>query len=221
MNKQSFIFIPLIFLFTLAMFSMVGLNQGSLGTGYTYGSYPESYLYDWTGRAVLNVTDLQPVAEKGAVVTANINGVIYASWQNTTFNPFGGNTVYLIYSTSAGNSTGASPILYQDFEDYAKQQSNNDLLSITASFSSSYGMIALFISLMVAIGLAGIHFLGIGESETSLQTIFIGTGFIAIWAVLSVISLELLSTIPNGYGAIFYFGLTASYVIGLIFHIGK
>jgi hypothetical protein len=229
MNKTGLIFIPLVFMFVLSMFALSGLETGQeLGSGYTYGKYTENNaFYDWTGRAIVNASNFQPLAEAGQVRSYYHDfiidvgaGQIYAIWQNSTWQMITKEGYYL-YPTSNGNSTGDLPILYQDYTDYMSGANTNTLLNLTASFNSSYGLIALFISLMVGIGLAGIHFFGIGESETSLQTIFMGTGLIAVWCVFSAVSLSLLASVPLGLGAIFYFGLTLSYIIGMLMNIGK
>jgi hypothetical protein len=224
-NKHGLIFIPLIFMFTIAMFSLVGLEDSDqLGEGYKYGNLPEPYLYDWTGRPIINTTSflsvvgwiaVQPMAHDWGTGQGIQNYELFTNTSGLWV------TGYYLYTTSAGNSTGLLPILHDDFYNYKNNAIQNNFLDLTADFNTSYGLIALFISLMVGIGLAGIHFLGIGESETGLQTIFMGAGLIAVWAVFSVVALNLLAQIPLGLGAIFYFGLTLSYVVGLILNIGK
>lgn len=223
-NKQVLLIAPIIFLFTISMFSLMGLSNGTLGEGYIYGLLPEPYLYDYTGREIIYTANFTSVNEKVTIRPFTegygTGAITYMAFSNTTgLEPW--IIKYYLYKTSVGNSTGLNPILMSEYDNAKQETVGNGLLDITADFNSSYGVIALFVTLMVAIGLAGIHFFGIGESETSLQTIFMGIGFLAVWVIFSVISLNLLATIPYGIGAVFYFGLTVSYILGLILNIGK
>ena len=234
-SKLVLIYAPLIFMFVISMFSLAGIEGSEqLGAGFEYENdvAVQTYFYRFDGVPLVFTENMTRSNAEGTASTgwgfSRVEGLGYDFGTGvktyTILSDFGFPRVeYFMYYTDAGNSTGNLPILYEDYLTYSGQTvgTTNNLLSLTADFNTSYGLIALFVALMVGIGIAGFQVLGSGESETSVQTIFMGIGFIAVWVVFSVISLNLLAQIPLGIGAIFYFGMTLSYVVGLIMNIGK
>lgn len=220
--KHNLLWIPLIFMFVIAMFSLAGLGEGELGTGYVYNSDTETYYYIYTGEPVMYTANLTGLGYPSLFGAKTVSSVDYVYWNNNSFQFLTG-TGYYLYHTSDGNSTGDTPVLWKEIDDKITSLNNvgNDrILSVVADFTSSYGLIMLFVALMIAIGLLGLNFFGTGENETSTQTIIMGAGFLAVWGICSAISLSLLGDIPLGLGSIFYFGLTFAFVIGLIMNIG-
>jgi hypothetical protein len=224
-DKTTLIFIPLLFMFAISMTSLIALSEGELGSGYNYSINEKftPYIYDRVGRPVMYTANLSAVTEGEPVFfkPVSVDGTEYAFYSNSTID-FILNNGYYLYYTSSGNSTGESTrILWEDLKQLQTSLANTSVFSAVADFNTSYGLIALFIALMVGMVIAGINVFGTGESETSLQTIFMGVGLLAVWGVFSVISITLLGEIPYGLGSVFYFGLTLCYVVGMIMNIGK
>lgn len=219
MNKDILIIFPLIILFSLSMFSMAGLNTGELATGYIVPELEYPYYYDYTGRPLMYAENATTINESATVFKYLSDNWrddgIYVMYDNQTWNPFP-KTVYYMYYTPSGNSTNNEPILWDDFDARRTNSATQGLLSITGDFGTSLGLIAIVISLCIAVAIIGIRIAGSGESETAQKVIIISSAFIALWSIFSILSLNLLVLIPYGFGAILYFGLTLSYVIGIV-----
>jgi len=75
--------------------------------------------------------------------------------------------------------------------------------------------IALLITVAIVAGITGIQVLGSGLNSESVKIIIMITAFTGIWITLSIIAINLISSIAI-FGSIIYIGLTLMYVIGVV-----
>lgn len=223
--REELVIIPFVFMFAISMFIIVYDESGELGSGYVIANPAnEPYLYDYTGRPIFVVANMSNIAENAIVNEfKNINpydnipdNVYYVLYINDTwYNPRIG---YYLYYTSEGNSslTWEVPVTWQDFQEMRQAVTRSTVLDVTADFNSSYGLIALVISMIVGVAIIGLNIAGTGINTASTTFIITSVGLVAVWVVFSVISLNGLSQIPLGIGSIFYFGCTGSYCMGII-----
>lgn len=87
--------------------------------------------------------------------------------------------------------------------------------SLTFSIDPLQGAL-VWIVIIVALGVAiGIKVLGSGLSDQSVHLLFMGTFFISIWTILSVLASGLIFEIEV-FGSLIYITLTILYAIGCI-----
>lgn len=91
---------------------------------------------------------------------------------------------------------------------------------VSFSLSSSLGLIAVVVGVIILATVAGMRIVSSGESDVSVSAIVKGSVYISLWAVFSVTSLAMMMQIPL-IGGIFYFFLTAIYTMGIINQIGS
>ena len=93
--------------------------------------------------------------------------------------------------------------------------------SDTLSFSIDPLQGALvWIIVIVALGVAvGIQVFGSGLSEKSVHLLFMGTFYISLWSILSILAMNLLTSIAV-FGSLIYLVITILYAIGCIIQIG-
>lgn len=78
----------------------------------------------------------------------------------------------------------------------------------------------IWIVVIVGLGVAvGIQVLGSGLSENSVHLIFMGTFYISLWTILSVLAMNLIISIEI-FGSVIYLTLTILYAIGCIQNVG-
>lgn len=77
------------------------------------------------------------------------------------------------------------------------------------------GGIALIITLAAIGGVLGIQFLGSGLNDSSVRIIMIGIFYTGLWAILSVLSMNLIFAIEI-FGGLIYMILTILYAIGVV-----
>lgn len=77
------------------------------------------------------------------------------------------------------------------------------------------GALAVIIALIAISVVVGIQVLGSGISEQSVKAIITITGYISIWGIFSVLSINLINTIQI-FGYIIYLVLTIMYTIGVM-----
>jgi hypothetical protein len=78
----------------------------------------------------------------------------------------------------------------------------------------------VWIIVIVTIGVAvGIQVLGSGLSDRSVHLLFMGTFYISIWTILSILAMNLIIAIEI-YGTVIYLTLTILYAIGSVMSIG-
>lgn len=86
---------------------------------------------------------------------------------------------------------------------------------INPEFSFQTGIIALII-VMIAVGvIAGIHVLGSGLSDTSINVIYKSVFFYSVWILLSVFGYPAINSVPV-FGWILYFTLTLLFSLGVV-----
>jgi len=78
--------------------------------------------------------------------------------------------------------------------------------------------IAVFVGLIVLIGIVGIRIFGSGLAETSVSSIVTITSFLLLWGLLSAFGYGLLNDIPV-LGTVVWIALTFMYMLGVIFTI--
>lgn len=223
---SKFVWLPMACLFVLSILGMLGLgNASTLGSGDFSLATENEYYYDYTGAPMLyvaNITHLPGQAAGHCQPTpwispiTNIEYKNAACWLNGTWYQLT-QTAYILFYGPTDYADGRAPVDYQVLI-------NNRVQDAThfggVNISSSLGMIAIVFGLMALSLIVGIRFLSGGESDTSIGMVLKCTGYLSLWAILSVISLALLLQITT-IGPIIYLALTASCTLGLIDSIGS
>jgi hypothetical protein len=204
----------------LSLLSLVGLGTGTLGSGNVgstfAGSASTTMYYDVSGHPVC-YANLTAYGESGTVGDGPEGS---AWWQNGTYPPTensGWISAYQMYYDTAGQQ----PIR---FADIATNTFGEGTKVVGSSFfqvgtMGALGLIGIVVALMLFATLVGVHFFGSGESDISVGMILKCTGYISLWAVFSVLGMNLLMLIPL-IGVIMYFMLTLVYVLGMVDSIG-
>ncbi|RLE47541.1 MAG: hypothetical protein DRJ31_08685 [Candidatus Methanomethylicota archaeon] len=91
----------------------------------------------------------------------------------------------------------------------------------TETFSFSYtalvvGILTAFVGITTV---ASVKVFGSGMGETGTKILFICGIGLAVWGVLSALSLDLFMSIP-AFGLPIYFGLSLAYVMGIVLAVG-
>lgn len=195
--------LPLAVIAILSIFSMLGLGNTSLGEGSLSLDPVNAVYYDVDGNPKIYVSNLTAVDPNELMrLYEDWLGGGYAYFQNVSDHTTAIN--YPLYY----DATGMSQVKY---EDLGETQTN----TVNFDISSSIGLIALIVGLMAIATVVGIRVLGSGVSDVSVSTLILGTSYLAVWGVFSVLALELILAI-NLLGPILYFALTILYTIGII-----
>lgn len=90
-------------------------------------------------------------------------------------------------------------------------------LNAVATFSIDpfIGLTTVIVVLIVLAIAVGIQIIGSGLSPTSVRVIIIGTAYIGLWVLFSIIAEPLISSIEI-FGALIYITLTMGYVYGVV-----
>jgi len=88
------------------------------------------------------------------------------------------------------------------------------LFAIDTSVLSTAGL-ALLVTLAIVAGITGIQVLGSGLNTQSARIIILLTGFGGLWAVLSILSFNLIVSIEI-FGSLIYIMLTVAYALGVV-----
>lgn len=98
---------------------------------------------------------------------------------------------------------------------------NGTTTSFETSVDTTFGLdpitggIALIITLSVLGGVIGLRVLGSGLSEASVKIILLAFFYGGLWAILSLLSINLITAIEL-FGGIIYMFLTLAYAIGVV-----
>jgi hypothetical protein len=220
---------PIVILALLAVVSMVGLGVGQLGT-FSIGSTSFSpttatYYYDANGNPKVYANNLTAVAEPGSIVhlyyLTPVGAVVskYAGWENASSGSMGENGAYELYTDAHGQDA----LVYTSVNPFYNPPQNANAGGTPSGQQVNLdiaGLIVVLSIVLIAAGVAGFHFLGSGESETSVAVLLkIGT-MLGIWGVFSGLSYTLLLLLPDLMGIYLYLGLTFFFVVGMIDTIG-
>lgn len=203
---MKLILIPLSVLITLSMLSMIGLGAGGelgqIGFGQSITG-PDAILYTSTAHQTVYANGTA-IGEEGRI--SDVDGVSgIAFWYNTSYG-----TPFELYTDSA--CTIPAKIID------TSAPLGGGAWTWEGSMTSSLGLIALIVGLMIFLTVVGARFLTYGQSELGLSAIFKGTAFIAIWGVFSLLALPLMGDVPLN---ILYFILTVIYTLGIINSVGS
>jgi len=200
------------------MFALTGLGEtDTLGSGWVTGTeQPTPYLYDWSGHAIIFSNNLSKVDDEGWFQEGSGGKALFIN--GSAWNLY--NTGYYIYKYPEGNSSevDATPLQYEWVMEQKQALVSAKIVDFSVSVSTSWGLLALIAGMIVTFAIIGFKVLDSGESETSLNLILVGGGLLAVWAIFSVLSMPLITSIP--YGSILYLGLTLSYCVGIILNSG-
>lgn len=96
---------------------------------------------------------------------------------------------------------------------------NYDFDVLGFNMGTSLGVIGLCVAVIALATIAGVKIVGSGIGEFSVRTIVIATAFISLWALFSLMSMNMITQIPI-FGVGFYFFITIMYAIGMFTEIG-
>lgn len=197
--------IPLVVLTIVTLF---GIFVGEAAYGVTeFGMSEElDYYYDSEGVAKLNVTSMDPV-NAAEDITIHLHNSQYATFSNTTggaISPLLGERYLLYYDQNA-----EYPVNYIDLGN----PNPNQGASFGVDLNSNLGFIAVIVGISVFAAVIGLKIFGTGMGETSTHFIITIAALLALWAIVSLGSLPVLTTIPT-FGNIFYLLLTLMYTMG-------
>jgi hypothetical protein len=201
------LYLPLLILIMIAFISIV-----SFGTsGFDYVSLNQAWstdkYYDVYGRE-LCYSNLTSINEQGSIINDGFFHGDTASWYNGTMGIQG--FYYPTYPMYT-EPTGTTRLL---FSDVGKAGNVNIALTTTLGF------IAIVIGITALVLIVGLHILGSGISEISVDAIYKSTAYLAIWGVLSAISYVQIVSIPMNFGMYLYLGLTVMYTLGIVNSVG-
>lgn len=203
---MKYIIFPLAIMFLLCMANMLGLGStgtlGDLNIGDTGTHRLKDFYYDSAGNPICY--------PNGTAATPNDDGHLWVHtigrfdhemyWANSTGN-------YLLYFDTGGEAPA-----------------NSDTVNTPTPWSNtlgqSLGFIALVLGIMAVSVIAGFHFFGTGVSEIGASAIYKTTAYLAIWGVLSALTMTLLFQLPMYMGSIMYLAFTMIYCLGIINSVG-
>lgn len=215
---------PLAILIILSLLSMLGVGatpDTNFGTGKMgIGTTQNTLLYDSTGHPVCYINGSN-YGEVGYLWTYERKMWI--------IDQFDQDTPYFIQWSNGSATLGT----YQEYNVYSDQSAvdqmdeneynyQKELMENGVSFNiwSSIGLIGIVIGITIFAGIIGIRIVSSGESDVSVQTILLGTAYVALWGIFSAIALSLIIELGT-VGGIIYFILTACYTIGFIMSLGN
>lgn len=181
---KSLIIFPLVIIVGMALLSQMGLSTFETSGESAYQDY--NGLFDENGHQVSDLNGTA-VGESGYLRHKWGVGVTETWWNNVT-------GTYLTYNTPNGV--------------------NYDFNVLGFNMGSSLGVIGLVVAIIALATIAGLKILGSGVGEFSVQTIVVATSFVSLWALFSLMSMNLITQIPI-FGVPFYFFITIMYAIGI------
>ena len=201
------IYLPLVILIVLSVVSIISLNGGSFGTVNLNQPWNTDKYYDEYGRE-LCFSNLTCINEQGSIIN---DGILYggtASWYNGSFGIQG--FFYPTYPMFTDDS-GTTRLI---FNDVGKQNPSDIALTTTIGF------IAIVIGVTALILVVGLHILGSGVSDLSVDAIYKSTAYFAVWGVFSAIAYGLIVQLPLNFGLYLYLILTIMYALGIVNSVG-
>lgn len=208
---MKLIVFPLSILVLFSLLSLTGLGSGILGGMTIGGDTTNAVYYDSAGRSVVYVSNLTAVSDTYLeVMPFYVFPDTWAAFTNSTLEVAHWSPYFLYYDNGAER-----PVKY---EDLGKTDSGVALSNI--SISSSLGIVALVIGIMALAAVVGLRIVGSGVSEESVSAIVKGSAFLALWAIFSVLSMDLIVLGADIFLPIVYFVLTLIYTLGVINQIG-
>lgn len=187
---MKLIVFPLVFLIFASMLSIMGMSEGTFSsTGDFYGTTAQFDGYYDNDGNLKAYVNGTAANEQGYLQLLSPSNI---HWVNSTDS-------YHVTKFNEGDEVGEAAMSFD--------------------LSSSLGLIIIVIGLMALAAVAGLRVLGSGVSETSVKTIVLGTGLLALWGVFSVFGLTMITAIPI-FGVVIYFFLTAIYTLGVIQQVG-
>lgn len=181
---------------------MTGLGDTVLGTG-RIGGDPSTCLYYDEGGHPCVYANGTAYDEPGEVI--QVGGLdaawsgTWAAWKNTTLS-FGTN--YPLY----WDQSAEQPIPWE-------RNGETNVGGQTVDINQSMGLIAIVVALMALAVIVGLRVLGSGTSNSLI--VVLGTAYIGVWGIFSVLALPLVTQIAL-FGPIIYFGFTIMYTVGII-----
>jgi len=121
-------------------------------------------------------------------------------------------TSQIDYSYSSENSIDAATgeQILNGTSSQLEQPSEDAIFNI----NMTAGFLALIIALVIVGAVAGIHVLGSGLSDYSVQLIHKAAVYYGFFGVFSALSLIAFTSLPLGLGGFFWVGLTLIYTLG-------
>lgn len=212
---SKFLYIPLAIIALVAIVNVLGLTAGSsFPMTVSLAGNEGTIYYDSGGNEVCyaNLTVITGVHQLNAyprwvdLFDTHQLGIDNSS---SMVDPNWSAIVYPLYFDTAASA----PVPFSSEVVYSGASTHFDL-------GSSLGLIAVTTILMGVGAVIGMHFFGSGESDVSIGMVLKFTGFLMIWGVFSILSMNTLTLLPLALGGTFYFGLTLIYVIGMVDSIG-
>lgn len=200
--QKYLILVPLAMLVIVAILSVAGLGSTVFGDGRIGGDPSTTLYYDAGGHPCVYANGTA-YDEAGQVI--QVGGLdaawsgTWAAWKNTTLS-FGTN--YPLY----WDQSAEQPIPWE-------RNGETNVGGQTFDVNQSMGLIALVIALMAMAVVVGLRVLGSGTSNSLV--LVLGTAYLGVWGIFSVLSLPLITSIPN-FGNFFYFILTIMYTLGIV-----
>jgi hypothetical protein len=202
--------VPLCLIIMLSLFSALDLGtNGGLTTrvsGFDLAGKTDIVkYYDRLGHEVMYANGTV-IGETGWIGSATaVWGDDVLVWFNvSSLLPFG--SPYQLFWSGGGED----PIR---FKDYGKTSSTGGGMA-GFDISGALGMIALVVALMAFGLIIGVKVFGIGTTGGTIAVI--GTGYLGLWGVFSVLALRLLYLLPSFMGVFFWFILTTMYTVGIV-----
>lgn len=210
---MKLIILPLAFLAIMALFAQLGLAEYALDPYINQNfdsewTAPSDGTFDLSGHKLLDENGFRTGEFGLCFIEGN-----QMYWLNATnaasaigiggVDPFSRDKTYPCFQLATGEQ-----IVFSQAADLNVSISDGSLM-----------MIAIIVGLIVLAAVAGLKVFGSGISEVSVATIVKGTGFIAIWGILSLAAIGLITGVPI-FGIAFYFFLTLLYTVGIMGQIG-
>lgn len=173
--------------------------------------------YDFTGHKVCDLYETDSGEEGGICLGESGGGNAGKYWLNETnvgvqgwrdkdAIEAAGNALYNYPIVDCKNGTSIAARAEQNY-------------TVNFQVATSYGLIALIIGIMALAAIVGIRVFSTGISESSANTIIKGTAYLSLWAMFSITSLGLITSIPL-FGPVIYFALSGIYTLGIMQQIG-
>lgn len=213
---SKFLYIPLALIAIIAIVNVLGLTSGSsFPMTVSLRGNENTIYYDSGGNPVCyaNLTVIIGTQQLNAYPRwVDIPGTHNLGIDNSSSmtDPNWSGIVYALYF----DTNGQSPVPFATEVVYSGTAQHFDI-------GSSLGLITVTTILMGVGAVIGLHFFGTGESDISIGMVLKFTGFLMIWGVFSILSMNTLTLLPLALGGTFYFGLTIVYVIGMVDSIGS
>jgi hypothetical protein len=214
---SPFIYVPILVLAFISLFSVAGLQTGQFGY-YNAGLGSNSVYYDFYGNPMVyyNLTGVQGA---GSVVSDSLvsSGAYWFNGSSSSLTI--GSTIlysniFLMFLDNSGSLAMAC--------DFSKVSINgyNTSGSFGVTIGSAVGLLGALLAVMALSAIVGAKIFGSGEGEVSTAVILKFTAYLGLWGVFSGLTLSLLGELPLMLGYVLYFVLSLFVVIGLMDTIG-